>query len=101
MHRLFCPIHLVGQNLFILNKLDYFSYFGSFICLCYIGRAIKTNGMVLDNTWVFIPRKVQWHIHTGLWSLVNCQVRSAYKTLYKVVMNINEVAVGLEEWPRP
>ena len=41
----------------------------------------------------FIPKKIQWHIHTGPtgpWSLVNLVVQSAYKTLYKGLMNINE-----------
>ena len=53
------------------------------------------------ETHGFIPRKIQWHIHAGLWSLVNWEAWSTYETLYKVVMNINEVAVSLEEWPRP
>ena len=41
-----------------------------------------------DYTWVY-SKKIQWHMHTGLWSLVNCLVGSLYETLYKVLMNIN------------
>ena len=33
-------------------------------------RAIKTKSW-LKVTHGFIPRKIQWHIHTGQWSLVN------------------------------
>ena len=34
-------------------------------------RAIRTNSWSLD-TRGFIPKKIQWHIHAGSWSLVNC-----------------------------
>ena len=34
-------------------------------------RAMMTNGMVFD-TRGFILKKIQWHIHAGSWSLVNC-----------------------------
>ena len=37
----------------------------------------------------FILKTIQWHIHAGSWSLVNCLVGSPYKALYKVLMNIN------------
>ena len=37
----------------------------------------------------FIPKKIQWHIHAGLWSLVNCLAGSLYEAFYKVLMNIN------------
>ena len=37
----------------------------------------------------FIPKKIQWHIHAGSWSLVNCLAGSLYEALYKVLMNIN------------
>ena len=59
------------------------------------------QGMVFRYTWVFIPKTIQWHIHAGSWSLVNCLVGSLYEALYKVLMNINEAAVSLTEWPRP
>ena len=51
--------------------------------------------MVLVNTWVFILKMIQWHIHAGSWSKVNCLAGSPHETLYKVLMNINEAAVGL------
>ena len=36
-------------------------------------HAIK-QGMVFRYTSArgFIPKKIQWHIHAGSWSLVNC-----------------------------
>ena len=37
----------------------------------------------------FIPKKIQWHIHAGSWSLVNCLAGSLYEAFYKVLMNIN------------
>ena len=42
------------------------------------------------NTHGFIPKKIQWHIHAGPWSLVNCWREGSYEALYKVLMNINE-----------
>ena len=36
-------------------------------------------------------------MHTGPWSLVNCWREGSYEALYNMLMNINEVAVGLEE----
>ena len=46
---------------------------------------------VWDNTSArgFIPKKIQWHIHAGSWSLVNCLAGSLYEALYKVLTNIN------------
>ena len=41
------------------------------------------------STCGFIPKKIQWHIHAGSWSLVNCLAGSLYEALYKVLMNIN------------
>ena len=35
---------------------------------------------------------IQWHIHTGWWSLVNWDAWSTYETLYKRHMNINVMA---------
>ena len=61
----------------------------------------KDEHMVCLDTHGFILKKMQWHMHTGPWSLVNCWREGSYEALYKVLMNINEVAVGLEEWPRP
>ena len=53
--------------------------------------------MVLVNmlTRGFILKTIQWHIHAGSWSKVNCLAGSPYEALYKVLMNINEAAVGL------
>ena len=45
----------------------------------------------------FILKKIQWHIHLGSWSLVNCLAGSLYEALYQVLMNINEAAVGLTD----
>ena len=39
--------------------------------MCRAMRVMKTNGMVLE-TRGFILKKIQWHIHAGSWSLVNC-----------------------------
>ena len=48
--------------------------------------------------WVFIPKVIQWHIHTGSWSIVNCWWEGSYEALYKRLMNINEMAIGLMQW---
>ena len=64
-------------------------------------RAIISKGMVFRYTWVFILTKIQWHIHAGPWSLVNCLAGSLYKALYKVLMNINECGCRPHGWPRP
>ena len=37
----------------------------------------------------FILKTIQWHIHAGSWSLVNCLAGSLYEAFYKVLMNIN------------
>ena len=38
------------------------------------GRYIDKTEMENDkiDTRGFIPKKIQWHIHAGPWSLVNC-----------------------------
>ena len=61
---------------------------------------MNDKGMVFDYTWVY-SKMIQWHMHTGSWSLVNCWWEGSYKALYNMLMNINEAAVGLEEWPQP
>ena len=47
--------------------------------------------VVFENTLPrgVILKKIQWHIHTGPWSLVNCLAGSLYEAFYKVLMNIN------------
>ena len=52
-------------------------------------RCLDTHG--------FIPKKIQWHIQAGPWSLVNCWREGSYEALYNMLMNINEAAVGLED----
>ena len=61
------------------------------------------KGMVFryTSTRGFIPKKIQWHIHAGPWSLVNCLAGSLYEALYKVLMNINESGCQPYGWPRP
>ena len=53
--------------------------------------------MIMTKSWLnitcgFIPRKIQLHIHTGLWSPANWMAQSAHETLYKRHVNINEMA---------
>ena len=53
-------------------------------------RAMKENmAFRYTSAHGFIPKKIQWHIHAGSWSLVNCLAGSLYEALYKVLMNIN------------
>ena len=54
----------------------------------------KDKGMVFSNTWVY-SKKDTLDIHTGWWSLVNCWREGSCETLYNVLMNINQMAVGL------
>ena len=49
----------------------------------------------------FILKTIQWHIHAGPWSLVNCLAGSLYEAFYKVLMNINESGCQPYRWPRP
>ena len=53
------------------------------------------------DTRGFIPKKIQWHIHAGPWSLVNwwCEVLTRYYIRCSWILM--RVAVGLMEWPRP
>ena len=56
-----------------------------------MSRDNDEHGIVCHTrlTCGFIPKKIQWHIHAGSWSLVNCLAGSLYEALYKVLMNIN------------
>ena len=38
----------------------------------------------------FILKMIQWHMHTGSWSLVNCWWEGSCEALYRLLMNINE-----------
>ena len=50
----------------------------------------ELHGVLKDTlTRGFIPKKIQWHIHAGSWSFVNCLAGSLYEAFYKVLMNIN------------
>ena len=57
-------------------------------------RAINGKGMVFSNTWVY-SKKDTLDIHTGWWSLVNYRREGYCETLYNVLMNINQMAIGL------
>ena len=62
--------------------------------------------MIKTKSWFkvthgFIPRKIQWHIHTDWWSLVNWVAPNTYETLYKRHMNINEMASQPWGWHQP
>ena len=63
-------------------------------------RVIK-QGMVKVHTRGFILKTIQWHIHAGSGSIVNCVAGSPYKALYKVLMNINECGCRPHGWPQP
>ena len=39
---------------------------------CHLFCHTIKQGMVFRYTWVFILMKIQWHIHAGSWSIVNC-----------------------------
>ena len=53
------------------------------------------------ETCGFILKTIQWHIHAGPRSLVNCLAGSLYEAFYKVLMNINESGCRPYGWPRP
>ena len=58
---------------------------------------MNDKGMVFDMTRGFILKTIQWHMHTGSWLLVNCWREGSYESLYNMLMNVNEVAVSLED----
>ena len=49
----------------------------------------------------FILKTIQWHMHTGSWSLVNCWWEGSYEALYRLLMNIDESGCRPYGWPRP
>ena len=53
------------------------------------------------DTRGFILKKIQWHIHTGPWSLVNCWHEALTRHYIRCSWILMTVAVGLMEWPRP
>ena len=53
------------------------------------------------DTHGFILKKIQWHIHAGSWSLVNCWREALTRHYIRCSWILMRVAVGLMEWPRP
>ena len=53
------------------------------------------------DTRGFIPKKIQWHIHAGPWSLVNWWCKVLMRHYIRCSWILMRVAVGLVEWPRP
>ena len=53
------------------------------------------------DTRGFILKKIQWHIHTGLWSLVNCWHEVLMRHYIRCSWILMRAAVGLMEWPQP
>ena len=53
------------------------------------------------DTRGFILMKIQWHIHAGLWSLVNWWCEALTRHYIRCSWILMRVAVGLMEWPRP
>ena len=53
------------------------------------------------DTHGFILKKIQWHIHAGPWSLVNCWCKVLMRHYIRYSWILMRVAVGLMEWPRP
>ena len=49
----------------------------------------------------FIPKKIQWHIHAGPWSLVNWWCEALMRHYIRCSWILMTAAVGLMEWPRP
>ena len=45
----------------------------------------------------FIPRKIQWHIHTGQWSLVNWWCKALMRHYIRGLWIFMRMAVGLED----
>ena len=53
------------------------------------------------DTRGFILKKIQWHIHTGPWSLVNCWCEALTRHYIRCSWILMTLAVGLMEWPWP
>ena len=70
---------------------------------CHHVAQLTIKAWYLKNTLTrgFIPKMIQWHIHAGSWSLVNCLAGSLYEALYRVLMNINKSGCRPYGWPRP
>ena len=53
------------------------------------------------DTRGFIPKKIQWHIHAGPWSLVNWWCEALTRHYIRASWILMRVAVSLMAWPRP
>ena len=53
------------------------------------------------DTRGFIPKKIQWHIHTGLWSLVNWWHEVLMRHYIRCSWILMTAAVSFMEWPQP
>ena len=53
------------------------------------------------DTRGFIPKKIQWHIHTGPWSLVNWWCKALTRHYIRGSWILMRAAVSLMAWPRP
>ena len=53
------------------------------------------------DTHGFILTKIQWHIHAGSWSLVNCWWEVLMRHYIRCSWILMRVAVSLIEWPWP
>ena len=53
------------------------------------------------DTRGFIPKKIQWHIPAGLWSLVNWWREALMRHYIRCSWISMRAAVSLEEWPQP
>ena len=55
---------------------------------------MKTKGMVFRYTWAY-SEKIQWHIHAGSWSLVNCWWEALTRHYIRCSWILMNAAVGL------
>ena len=53
------------------------------------------------DTRGFILKNIQWHIHAGSWSLVNCWREALTRYYIRCSWILMRAAVGLMEWPQP
>ena len=63
----------------------------------YEGHHLIRTWFLKFSMWVY-SKTIQWHIHAGSWSLVNCLAGSLDEALYRVLMNINECGCRPYGW---
>ena len=61
---------------------------------CHHVTRLRRKAWYLD-TRGFILKKIQWHIHTGLWSLVNCWRKALMRHYIRCSWILMNAAVGL------